>query len=179
MVAPRNTTCNVQPPFEHRSGTPWPARKLSEACGLPEFEDFFQSFGDIVHLGFSGAPDALMKTLLGDGANLIQDGDARLSVALDGDRQGRRGARRGRIGNDNGGETRIVQCVGGDYQAGPGFLDFAAARWVKLDPPDVAASNGCGFRARQSSFRFLSLVRFRCRATHQVLVPEGEYPGTR
>jgi hypothetical protein len=159
-------------------------RHTAESClnadDLPEFEDFFQPFGDTAQLRFGGGSDALMKTLFGHGADLIQDGNARLPVALHGDRQGRRGAGRGGIGDDDGRETRIVQRVCRDDKTGPGLLDFAAARRVKLDPPNVAASDGFRrLRARQSASRFLSRVRFRCRATHRVLFPEGEYPGTR
>jgi hypothetical protein len=81
---------------------------LLEARGLPEFEDFFQTFDDAAQLRFGGGSDALMKTLFGHGADLIQDGNARLPIALHGDRQGRCCVGRGGIGDDDGRETRIV-----------------------------------------------------------------------
>jgi hypothetical protein len=159
---------------------------VKQKCGrkssttLPEFEDFFQPVGDALKLAFGCRSDTLMETLLGDGPELIQDGDARLSVALHGDRERRCRAGCGGVRDDDGSETRIIQRVRGDDKTRPRLFDLAAARRVKLDPPHLAASDGFRrLRARQSAFRSRSRVRSRCRATHRVLVPGGEYPGTR
>jgi len=82
--------------------------------------------------GFWKLAEASNEPLSVDGANLIEDNLAGLSLDTTGNPERRRAAG-GREWSDDGSQQVRVELVRGDDNAGSGLLDFSAPRWIEAD----------------------------------------------